>query len=91
MSRFHLVRAFASGTHKTGIPAHDVDRYDVKVHVMTRVSYAGYRIYVINDNPGQDPLRACVEARGGTVGGAGRRWRELPALLQSLRLLSEFR
>ncbi|MEQ1908826.1 MAG: hypothetical protein ABMA15_08385 [Vicinamibacterales bacterium] len=58
---------------------------------MTRVSYAGYRSYVINDNPRQDLVRAFVEARGGTADASDRRWRGFLALLQSPRLRSELR
>ncbi len=61
------------------------------MHVMTRVSYAGCRSYVINDNLGQDLVRAFVEARGGTADASDRGWRAFLALLQSPRLRSELR
>ena len=74
-----------------GIPTRDVDRYDAMMHVMTRVSYAGYRSYVINHNLGQELVHAFAEAPGGTAGDAFRRWRRFLALLQSPRLRSELR
>ena len=63
------------------------------MHVMTRVSNAGREAaHMINYNLGQDPVRALVEAPGGTAGDSDRRWREVLALLlQSPRLRSELR
>ena len=61
------------------------------MHVMTRVSHAGYRTYVINDNLGQDLVRAFVEALGGTAGASDRGCHAFLALLQSPRLRSELR
>jgi hypothetical protein len=48
-----------------------------------------YRSYVINYNYGQDLVRHCIAARGGTADRPAARWREFVRLLSSPRLPSD--